>query len=171
MGGRGEGQGPRRLRASWEKGTWLRSTCLFQLRGSRGPGADFRRFPVQVLRAGSCRGGEEGGVWACTWGARVQGGGGGCLLPSASLCLPLSGTGLEVPPAGQGPGEGLTCKANIRNPGAGPAREASDSRRKANRVKGPFFFFSPPTYFTIKATFNPIEIYFPLWGLTALIFF
>lgn len=86
-GGRGEGQGPRRLRASWEKGTWLPSTCLFQLQGSRGPGADFRRFPVQVLRAGSCRGGEEGGVWACTWGARVQGGGGGCLLPSASLSL------------------------------------------------------------------------------------
>jgi hypothetical protein len=31
-------------------------------------------------------------------------------------------------------------------------------------------FFSP-TYFTIKATFNHISIYFPLWGLTALIFF
>lgn len=35
----------------------------------------------------------------------------------------------------------------------------------------------PPTYFTIKATFNHrdkyiyIYIYFPLWGLTALIFF
>lgn len=106
----------------------------------KGPAGVEGRVPVRV------RGGHSGRV-------RVSRPLPPSVLPS---CLQRGlgvGGGAEQHPPGV-----PTFKVNIRTPASGQAADGKES--------SPFqrTFFSP-THFTIKATFNHIEIYFPLWGL------
>lgn len=79
----------------------------------------------------------------------------GCAL---GVCRCRAGVGVSPPPASLRLSLSLALRtglvrfsrADIRNPGAGPAREASDSRRKASHVKDPF---PPPNLFYNKSNF------------------
>lgn len=123
-------------------------------------GADFRWFHEQVPREGMA------GVRACGVAGVPQ----RVRVFSASPCLSLSLLlSAQDWRSRDRPSGGLTCKITIRNPASGHPRKASTADGKLNHVKE--HFSPPPTYFTIKATFNHIDIYFPLWGLTALILF
>lgn len=95
---------------------------------------------------------------------RVRGGHSGRVRGSLGRCLPLCcslafsgglavGGGAEQHPPGV-----PIFKVNIRTPASGRAADGKESSALQRT------FFSP-THFTIKATFNHIEIYFPLWGL------
>lgn len=140
---------PRVSVGEWRVGHWQA--------GQQPAGARARRGPERGQWEGTCRG---RGACACegAWGPQRAGERVSRPLPPSVLpsCLQRGlgvGGGTEQHPPGV-----PTFKVNIRTPASGQAADGKES--------SPFqrTFFSP-THFTIKATFNHIEIYFPLWGL------
>lgn len=118
---------------------WLPSTCLFQPHRSLQPGADFRRFPREVLRGADVRACVCSRGGACTWGAQVHGQGG-----SPSLCLPPAHSLRPSARDWRSRGKVLVrfSRQNQHRNSAGPDRGPhSDSRWEANRAEDP----SPPT--------------------------